>query len=430
MIPHSLKHLLLAFMFSAGFLMLCPLNSLAANKIFFKCGDHASSQIGQEDAEDANDATMGFDNDEDNFDLRTLNNQTANGFECKNSGGSVIAVLNFSKVCSSCVTDISTNPHTTVGVQYDSGAHELVMRNVRIDVDQAVTDLEISFWRVHSGNTGNHDYEARGGGYLWHTPSGAADNGALVFKAEVSGGATHDIPARSAEPPTSPRCAFGDNVAKCVNGTATYKGNFYWSLYNHEEKNLFIANADRTLKGLAWLTFTSSDDYAKFTEYSTSGLRVKGKVSTGGGQAISNECQSCTGEECDLCTYAIPAVKKKWLSGSIMSTHNWLKDTDYPSAINEAGLVREEAKTLLFASSNWENLSQDIAKGNGEFLSSLATLWNVPERHQTAFFLLAQNRYMDLARKGEVKPDCLLGALEKSLAEIPLLTEPSQIALK
>ena len=56
------------------------------------------------------------------------------------------------------------------------------------------------------------------------------------------------------------------------------------------------------------------------------------------------------------------------------------------------------ARAYEFARSNWENLSQDMARGEGEHLASLATLLNVPAEQQPAFFELTQERYRTFGR--------------------------------
>jgi hypothetical protein len=42
---------------------------------------------------------------------------------------------------------------------------------------------------------------------------------------------------------------------------------------------------------------------------------------------------------------------------------------------------------------NFENLKQDMAKGHGEYLTSLSTLLGVAQGHQASFFAYAQSHY-------------------------------------
>jgi len=46
-----------------------------------------------------------------------------------------------------------------------------------------------------------------------------------------------------------------------------------------------------------------------------------------------------------------------------------------------------EHKAEMFVASTFESLSQDMARGHGEHLASLATMMGVPVEHQPAFFL-------------------------------------------
>ena len=63
-----------------------------------------------------------------------------------------------------------------------------------------------------------------------------------------------------------------------------------------------------------------------------------------------------------------------------------------------------ERKTEMFVASTFESLSEDMARGQGEHLASLATMIGVPVEDQPAFFALAQDRYLALMEKGEDSP--------------------------
>ena len=60
-----------------------------------------------------------------------------------------------------------------------------------------------------------------------------------------------------------------------------------------------------------------------------------------------------------------------------------------------------EHKAEVFVASTFESLSQDMARGQGEHLASLATMMGVTVEHQPAFFSLAQDRYRTLMERGE-----------------------------
>ena len=57
------------------------------------------------------------------------------------------------------------------------------------------------------------------------------------------------------------------------------------------------------------------------------------------------------------------------------------------------GLVKDSEKARLFSAVAFENLEQDIARGQGEYLTSLAVLMKVPAAEQEQFNILAQRKY-------------------------------------
>ena len=78
-----------------------------------------------------------------------------------------------------------------------------------------------------------------------------------------------------------------------------------------------------------------------------------------------------------------------------------------------------EEKVNMFASANFESLSQEMAQGQGEHLASLATLMGVPADHQGMFFAMAQERYASLAQVGEPSPVRLVKVLNDGMAVHP-----------
>jgi Protein of unknown function (DUF3015) len=57
------------------------------------------------------------------------------------------------------------------------------------------------------------------------------------------------------------------------------------------------------------------------------------------------------------------------------------------------GVVQENQKARLFTAVAFENLEQDIARGNGEYLTSLAVLLKIPAGKQEEFRIRSQNNY-------------------------------------
>ena len=64
--------------------------------------------------------------------------------------------------------------------------------------------------------------------------------------------------------------------------------------------------------------------------------------------------------------------------------------------INADGVIQESQKARLFTSVAFENLEQDIARGNGEYLTSLSVLLKVPAGKQDEFRMHSQSNYSSL----------------------------------
>lgn len=86
------------------------------------------------------------------------------------------------------------------------------------------------------------------------------------------------------------------------------------------------------------------------------------------------------------------------------------------SGCTNDGLVKNDQKVIVFASANFENLKQEMAQGGGEYLSSLATLMDIPAEHQGAFFSMTQEKYTSLVKSGTTTPDEMLVVLNQELS--------------
>ena len=109
--------------------------------------------------------------------------------------------------------------------------------------------------------------------------------------------------------------------------------------------------------------------------------------STGTGVKMSAPDQPEGGNVCEECT------PKAQLNAFCMTTYLTAKAFGCPSCVTEDGQVAEHAKVKLFASTNWDNLIQDMARGKGEHLTSLAALLKIPANRQSEFFELVQEKY-------------------------------------
>jgi len=91
------------------------------------------------------------------------------------------------------------------------------------------------------------------------------------------------------------------------------------------------------------------------------------------------------------------------------------------SGCTNDGTVMAERKAEMFVASTFESLSEDMARGQGEHLASLATMMGVPVEQQPAFFSLAQDRYRTLMERGEDSPLAVIKAIQEAAAGHPLL---------
>jgi hypothetical protein len=83
--------------------------------------------------------------------------------------------------------------------------------------------------------------------------------------------------------------------------------------------------------------------------------------------------------------------------------------------------VSREHETTLYAQATIENLSQEMAQGQGEHLASLATLMGVPSDLQATFFQLTQQHYATLFPSERNDAIEMLAALKTLLATDPVL---------
>ncbi len=95
------------------------------------------------------------------------------------------------------------------------------------------------------------------------------------------------------------------------------------------------------------------------------------------------------------------------------------------SGCTNDGKIMGDSKTVMFAELNFDNLSQEMAQGQGEHLASLATLMGVPAEHQGAFFAMTQERYTSLVKAGEASPVAMVKALNEAVAGHPVLAKVS-----
>jgi len=95
--------------------------------------------------------------------------------------------------------------------------------------------------------------------------------------------------------------------------------------------------------------------------------------------------------------------------------------TSGTSGCSNDGRIWNSERAGLFIGINYANLSEDMARGSGEHLASLATLMHVPLEHQPEFFAMVQEHYASLANAGEDDPVAVVEALQHTIMTHPVL---------
>ena len=81
------------------------------------------------------------------------------------------------------------------------------------------------------------------------------------------------------------------------------------------------------------------------------------------------------------------------------STKDLLSSTTPSGWDTDDDLVKDEYKPHMFVALKFDNLQIDLAQGQGEYLTSVTELLNVPSQRQPEFFALLQQHYPQLAQQ-------------------------------
>jgi hypothetical protein len=87
------------------------------------------------------------------------------------------------------------------------------------------------------------------------------------------------------------------------------------------------------------------------------------------------------------------------------------------SFFNADGVVQESQRARLFTAVVFENLEQDIARGNGEYLTSLGVLLKIPEGEQDEFRARSQSVYPLLFASDRRTAESMLATLTSKKAD-------------
>ena len=78
---------------------------------------------------------------------------------------------------------------------------------------------------------------------------------------------------------------------------------------------------------------------------------------------------------------------------------NFLSSTSGKTWFTEDGLIKTDHRVQAFMAFNFENIKQDMAKGQGEYLDSLSTLMEIPPEHRASFYAHPQSRYSHVVQQ-------------------------------
>ncbi|HEY0974722.1 MAG TPA: DUF3015 family protein [Solimonas sp.] len=81
------------------------------------------------------------------------------------------------------------------------------------------------------------------------------------------------------------------------------------------------------------------------------------------------------------------------------------------------GVVASKARRSMFASANIDQLSAEMAAGEGETLTTLASLYQIDAADREAFFALAQAQHAALFATVDATTGDVLSALEVAMAQ-------------
>jgi hypothetical protein len=93
------------------------------------------------------------------------------------------------------------------------------------------------------------------------------------------------------------------------------------------------------------------------------------------------------------------------------------------SGCTNDGTVMSQYKANVFAAANYDSLAQEMARGGGEHLASLAELMGIPAENQSEFFSVAQVQYASLVQSGDASPGAMIEILHDGIQADPTLAK-------
>jgi len=90
---------------------------------------------------------------------------------------------------------------------------------------------------------------------------------------------------------------------------------------------------------------------------------------------------------------------------------NFLSSTTPGAWFNEDGLINPDQRINVFVAINYETLKQEMAQGEGEYLTALATLLEISNENLPSFKARAQEQFRVTHTNPDPSPQSLLAVL-------------------
>ncbi|HEY7533842.1 MAG TPA: DUF3015 family protein [Nitrospiraceae bacterium] len=99
---------------------------------------------------------------------------------------------------------------------------------------------------------------------------------------------------------------------------------------------------------------------------------------------------------CGILALGLSSIACNTTKATVDTTVKFFSSTSPDSMFTADGMVAQDQKIKLFAGVAYENLRQEAAAGSGQYVTSLAVLYDVPPAEREAFGRLLQTKYTDL----------------------------------
>ncbi|SEM76664.1 DUF3015 domain-containing protein [Nitrosomonas marina] len=103
--------------------------------------------------------------------------------------------------------------------------------------------------------------------------------------------------------------------------------------------------------------------------------------------------------------------------------------TSGTSNCGDHGLLNLSQEREIFATENYTSLVKEMARGKGEHLNILASMYHCPAAQHQEFGALTQQKFNEIVPDAETTPDILLSQLETLLGQHRTLSESCNMQL-